>query len=185
MILNLTFSLDSSEVTKRFWAYYFFTSNAIRGPEIPLINRYQGLYFGNNVSFSGASTNGLTIRFYAERPFSDVYWDFKNSINYLEQNGQVQSIQLTPVSQFELQPSTLLIGQYNPFQQYGNTGRYELTAYYVGNQVGFDHEVNQLADFTFELIPKLYMLMDLEQERKQIETNKVPFKGYLPIGKNG
>lgn len=185
MRLDLTFSLDSAELDNRFWAYYFFTTHAIRGPEIPLITRGAGSYTGNNMLLNGTATNTITIRLYAGHPFSNVYWDFRNTLVCEEKNGQLSAIQLYPVAQLERLGSPVLIGQYNPFRYFENTERYELTAYYIGNQVGFTHEVKQLANRDFELMPKLFLLMDLEQERYQIEKNHVSFGGYLNTGKNG
>jgi len=181
--MDKTLTIKIPGANTYYYSYYFFSTQGIRTPETPLVNTTVSYYSTNhllqNEIWLSSFCQTITFRFYPIGA-KNTFLDFENKwFVDKDVNNKLNSINLSPISKFDKLENPVFIGQYNPFIIEPDTQQYLLESYYIGNQVGVQHELTSIQTYFFEMQPKMYLLLDFEKVKDTIKRKNIPFGGYL------
>lgn len=179
MDANNLFKIIMRGRQKQFFAYYRLRVNAIWQPEYPLLGKTSEVYqtdsFLKQPLLLSPNCTALSVKFHDQRDLN-IFWEFNNFFETKTENGVLKKITLKPIINTVDMGRLAFIGIYNPFD--GVIDDENMEAYFIGSRLGILHEVEQLADTTFEFKPKLYRIINFEEKKKFIEQQNIPFLGY-------
>lgn len=177
MEANTLFKIIMRGKQKQFYAYYRLRVNAIWQPEYPLLGKTSEVYQTNTLLkqplLISPNCTAISFKFYDQTNLN-IFWEFNNFLETKIEGGVLKKIILKPTMNTTNTGKMAFIGIYNSFEGVEQ----HLEAYFIGTQVGVIHEVDQVSEITFEIKPKIYRIINFEQEKEYIKQNNIPFLGY-------